>query len=61
MCRYETIQDGPISLGFEGTPVPVEELDERHPAAGVMSLDLSLIRVPRRTYEALARTNANRT
>ena len=61
MCRYETIQDGPISLAFEGTPVPVEELHEHHPAAGVMSLDPSLIRVPRRTYEALARTNANRT
>lgn len=61
ICRYETIQGGPITLAFEGTPVPVEELDERHPAAGVMSLELSLIRVPRRTFEALARTTASRT
>lgn len=60
MCRYETIQDHPISLAFEGTPVPVEELDEQHRAAGVMNVDLSLIRVPRRTFEALARTGEGR-
>lgn len=60
MCRYETTLDEPLSLAFEGTPVPVERLHERHPAAGVVNLDRSLIRVPRPTFEALMRPATRR-
>ena len=54
VCCMETMDETPLTILFEGAQVPVEVVDAEHSFAGLLDLDMLLIRVPRRTFEQLS-------